>query len=151
VQMTRKRIGQGLLETCSTPCETCHGRGVKVQSEPIGYAADSRPRPRRQKVTGPIPGAPVQPRAEAEAETETAAEVELETETEPEAEALAEHAAEREDDVEHEEPTAEVQAEPRAEDHTEAQPAAGTAEPQPEAAATDDQARDTTEPGSGVN
>jgi ribonuclease E len=143
VQMTRKRIGQGLLETFSTPCETCHGRGVKVQSEPIGYAADSRPRPRRQKVTGPIPGAPVQPRPEAETEAEP--------EAETEAEVLAEHAAEPEADVEHEEPAAEVRAEPVAEDHAEAQPEAGTPEPQAEAAATDDQARDTTEPGSGVN
>jgi ribonuclease E len=30
VQMTRKRIGQGLLETFSEPCECCNGRGVKV-------------------------------------------------------------------------------------------------------------------------
>ncbi|MEY2634334.1 MAG: hypothetical protein RIS75_274 [Actinomycetota bacterium] len=31
VQMTRKRIGQGLLETFSEPCEHCHARGVKVK------------------------------------------------------------------------------------------------------------------------
>ena len=31
VQMTRKRIGQGLLETFSEPCEACHGRGAKVR------------------------------------------------------------------------------------------------------------------------
>lgn len=31
VQMTRKRIGQGLLETFSEPCEHCHSRGVKVR------------------------------------------------------------------------------------------------------------------------
>jgi ribonuclease E len=31
VQMTRKRIGQGLLETFSEPCEHCHARGVKVR------------------------------------------------------------------------------------------------------------------------
>jgi len=30
VQMTRKRIGQGLLETFSEPCEHCNARGVKV-------------------------------------------------------------------------------------------------------------------------
>ena len=30
VQMTRKRIGQGLLETFSESCEHCNGRGVKV-------------------------------------------------------------------------------------------------------------------------
>lgn len=35
VQMTRKRIGQGLLEAFSTPCEVCHGRGVIVQMAPV--------------------------------------------------------------------------------------------------------------------
>ncbi|MEY3407826.1 MAG: hypothetical protein RL038_887, partial [Actinomycetota bacterium] len=30
VQMTRKRIGQGLLETFSENCDCCNGRGVKV-------------------------------------------------------------------------------------------------------------------------
>ncbi|MCU0301670.1 MAG: Rne/Rng family ribonuclease [Candidatus Nanopelagicales bacterium] len=36
VQMTRKRIGQGLLEVFSTPCEQCGGRGHLVQTEPVG-------------------------------------------------------------------------------------------------------------------
>ncbi|MDQ1248543.1 MAG: ribonuclease [Actinomycetota bacterium] len=60
VQMTRKRIGQGLLETFSVPCESCNGRGVKVQTEPIGQTGEQRPaqRARRPKITGPIPGAP---------------------------------------------------------------------------------------------
>jgi ribonuclease E len=35
VQMTRKRIGQGLLEAFSEPCEVCNGRGIKVHLEPI--------------------------------------------------------------------------------------------------------------------
>ncbi|MDQ3157369.1 MAG: Rne/Rng family ribonuclease [Actinomycetota bacterium] len=35
VQMTRKRIGTGLLESFSTDCEHCHGRGVVVQTEPV--------------------------------------------------------------------------------------------------------------------
>ena len=35
VQMTRKRIGQGLLETFSETCDCCNGRGVKVQLEPV--------------------------------------------------------------------------------------------------------------------
>ena len=30
VQMTRKRVGQGLVETFSTSCEHCHGRGLVV-------------------------------------------------------------------------------------------------------------------------
>ncbi len=35
VQLTRKRVGQGLLEAFSEPCETCNGRGVIVRSEPV--------------------------------------------------------------------------------------------------------------------
>ncbi len=35
VQMTRKRIGQGLLEVFSEPCESCQGRGFHVHSEPV--------------------------------------------------------------------------------------------------------------------
>ena len=34
VQMTRKRVGGGLLEHFSTPCEHCRGRGVIVAIEP---------------------------------------------------------------------------------------------------------------------
>jgi len=35
VQMTRKRVGSGLIEVFSEPCEHCGGRGIIVQSEPI--------------------------------------------------------------------------------------------------------------------
>lgn len=35
VQMTRKRLGLGLLETFSETCEHCQGRGVIVQGEPV--------------------------------------------------------------------------------------------------------------------
>ncbi len=35
VQMTRKRVGEGLLEAFSETCETCNGRGVIVHTEPI--------------------------------------------------------------------------------------------------------------------
>ena len=35
VQMTRKKVGVGLLEAYSTPCEHCKGRGVLVSAEPI--------------------------------------------------------------------------------------------------------------------
>ncbi|SER65799.1 translation initiation factor IF-2 N-terminal domain-containing protein [Actinokineospora terrae] len=34
VQMTRKRVGTGLLEAFSTTCEHCKGRGVVVTTEP---------------------------------------------------------------------------------------------------------------------
>jgi len=35
VQMTRKRVGLGLLETFSEACEVCQGRGVVVHTEPV--------------------------------------------------------------------------------------------------------------------
>ena len=34
VQMTRKRVGAGLLEAFSTPCECCNGRGVIITFDP---------------------------------------------------------------------------------------------------------------------
>ena len=34
VQMTRKRVGAGLLEAFSTPCECCNGRGVILNFDP---------------------------------------------------------------------------------------------------------------------
>jgi ribonuclease E len=35
VQMTRKKLGLGLLETFSEPCETCAGRGIIVHHDPV--------------------------------------------------------------------------------------------------------------------
>jgi ribonuclease E len=35
VQMTRKRVGEGLLEAFSEPCEVCKGRGVIIHTEPV--------------------------------------------------------------------------------------------------------------------
>ncbi|MDX6307634.1 MAG: ribonuclease [Nocardioidaceae bacterium] len=40
VQMTRKRIGTGLVEAFSVPCEVCHGRGVVIESEPVKSRTD---------------------------------------------------------------------------------------------------------------
>jgi ribonuclease E len=54
VQMTRKRIGTGLLEAFSTECPHCHGRGYELHDMPVeshrqadGGARDSRTRNRR--------------------------------------------------------------------------------------------------------
>jgi len=44
VQMTRKRIGTGLLEAFSTECEHCHGRGVTIADHPIEPKRDDGPR-----------------------------------------------------------------------------------------------------------
>ncbi|MGL4745802.1 MAG: Rne/Rng family ribonuclease [Dermatophilaceae bacterium] len=35
VQMTRKRVGSGLVEVFSEPCEQCSGRGIIVSGEPV--------------------------------------------------------------------------------------------------------------------
>ncbi|WP_430333213.1 translation initiation factor IF-2 N-terminal domain-containing protein [Rhodococcus sp. ACT016] len=35
VQMTRKKLGTGLVEAFSTTCEHCHGRGILVHTEPV--------------------------------------------------------------------------------------------------------------------
>ncbi len=35
VQMTRKRVGQGLIEAFSTTCDSCGGRGIHVHMEPV--------------------------------------------------------------------------------------------------------------------
>ena len=44
VQMTRKRIGTGLLESFSHECDHCHGRGVMIQDAPVEPRRDE---PRR--------------------------------------------------------------------------------------------------------
>jgi Rne/Rng family ribonuclease len=39
VQMTRKRVGQGLIEAFSTTCESCGGRGIHIHSDPVNKVA----------------------------------------------------------------------------------------------------------------
>jgi ribonuclease E len=55
VQMTRKRIGQGLLEAFSETCEHCKGRGVLVHTEPIAER-----RPAAVKAVAAVAAAPVE-------------------------------------------------------------------------------------------
>jgi ribonuclease E len=50
VQMTRKRVGNGLLEAFSETCETCNGRGVIVHTDPVEH--------RPARVTTPKPAPP---------------------------------------------------------------------------------------------
>ena len=52
VQMTRKRIGTGLLEAFSTECEHCKGRGLVLHDHPVesgGGKQDDEPRGRRNR------------------------------------------------------------------------------------------------------
>ncbi|OLT51122.1 hypothetical protein BJF89_08360 [Corynebacterium sp. CNJ-954] len=37
VQMTRKRLGAGLVETYSTECEACQGRGIILHDDPVQH------------------------------------------------------------------------------------------------------------------
>ncbi|MDF2092652.1 Rne/Rng family ribonuclease [Knoellia sp. 3-2P3] len=39
VQMTRKRVGSGLIEVFSETCDHCNGRGIIVHAEPVERAA----------------------------------------------------------------------------------------------------------------
>ena len=39
VQMTRKRVGQGLIEAFSTTCDSCGGRGIHIHMEPVKMKA----------------------------------------------------------------------------------------------------------------
>jgi len=62
VQMTRKRVGQGLVEAFSETCEHCKGRGFLVHGEPVIETAERTPQPARRKGRG---------KAEAEEPVET--------------------------------------------------------------------------------
>lgn len=55
VQMTRKRVGQGLVEAFSETCEHCHGRGFIVHTDPI--ERNVRPEAGQQQAT-PSEGTP---------------------------------------------------------------------------------------------
>ncbi len=78
VQMTRKRVGEGLLEAFSEPCQTCNGRGVIVHLDPVekksssqGAPASEEDRPARGKRTRKAKAEPVsQPPDAAELEAE---------------------------------------------------------------------------------
>ena len=42
VQMTRKRVGSGLIEVFSEQCEHCNGRGIIVHAEPVAKNASGQ-------------------------------------------------------------------------------------------------------------
>ena len=42
VQMTRKRLGTGLVETFSTECECCNGRGIIIHQYPVDEAEEDQ-------------------------------------------------------------------------------------------------------------
>ena len=56
VQMTRKRVGEGLLEAFSEPCEHCHGRGVIVHMEPVDKRSGNASQPAAAEEDRPARG-----------------------------------------------------------------------------------------------
>lgn len=61
VQMTRKKLGLGLLETFSEPCEVCAGRGIIVHHDPVvkhRTSASGNGSPRRSRVAASGNGSP---------------------------------------------------------------------------------------------
>lgn len=66
VQMTRKKLGTGLVEAFSTTCEHCHGRGLIVHNYPVepsqsedgGARRESGTRRRRGRDKAAAPAAP---------------------------------------------------------------------------------------------
>jgi ribonuclease E len=56
VQMTRKRVGSGLLEAFSVTCECCNGRGLHVSVEPAEQASPGQQRHRGDERPGPDGG-----------------------------------------------------------------------------------------------
>jgi ribonuclease E len=49
VQMTRKKLGLGLLETFSESCEVCQGRGLIVHHEPVSKSKSEASPSRKRK------------------------------------------------------------------------------------------------------
>ncbi|MGE9363403.1 Rne/Rng family ribonuclease [Isoptericola nanjingensis] len=109
VQMTRKRVGQGLVEAFSETCEHCKGRGFIVHSEPIerngahqhhdgdqgeGSKRSRRKRGGKQAETAPAPAAEVPTLPEDRSEAREAVKATLATIA-----AAAAHAHEHEHDA----------------------------------------------------
>jgi ribonuclease E len=71
VQMTRKRVGTGLLEAYSSSCEHCRGRGLVVSTDslaqPAGPSAPRRSKSRAKPAVPEVPEAPEVPAPAVEA------------------------------------------------------------------------------------
>ncbi len=52
VQMTRKKLGLGLLETFSETCEVCQGRGLVVHHEPVSKSRSENAPAKKRKSSG---------------------------------------------------------------------------------------------------
>ncbi|MFC6930251.1 ribonuclease E/G [Actinomadura yumaensis] len=87
VQMTRKRVGQGLLEAFSETCESCNGRGIHVHLSPVEPKQDKASAKdaggRRRKRKGEVEKAVEDKLAQQEKVRETEPEPAAEAEPEP--------------------------------------------------------------------
>ncbi|WP_344406755.1 Rne/Rng family ribonuclease, partial [Actinomadura nitritigenes] len=75
VQMTRKRVGQGLVEAFSETCESCNGRGIHVHLTPVEPKPDKaagKEAGRRRKRKGEVEKAVEEKLAQHEAKKEPA-------------------------------------------------------------------------------
>ena len=93
VQMTRKRVGQGLLEAYSEPCPTCSGKGVQIELPSAGgghkHAGKPIPRP---PTTRPI--LPPEPKGKGKDDTADSADTDEAADSAAEADAALDGAAE---------------------------------------------------------
>ncbi|WP_232011986.1 Rne/Rng family ribonuclease [Actinomyces slackii] len=143
VQMTRKRVGQGLVEAFSTTCECCKGRGFIVHDEPVeNQQADmsasasrgsGRSRGRKRQEEASSEAAPKEKKGKKDKKSARKKDKETKEATSPEAEeearaavrgALAQIAAAAEHahrEQEAQDSQVEVQAEARSEGQSEAQ------------------------------
>nr|WP_067829300.1 translation initiation factor IF-2 N-terminal domain-containing protein [Nocardia inohanensis] len=108
VQMTRKKLGTGLVEAFSTTCEHCHGRGILVHNYPVeaspaaeGEGVGRREGSRRRRKdrnaapeTAPVAEAPVEEKLDKGDEHEHEAEKAAARRAHPVAMAMAAHQAE---------------------------------------------------------
>ncbi len=73
VQMTRKKLGLGLLESFSESCDVCAGRGIIVHHDPVTKHRQSpQPEPKRSRGKGGQQQAPKSPSGGTHAITEDA-------------------------------------------------------------------------------
>ncbi|MFC9970240.1 Rne/Rng family ribonuclease [Spirillospora sp. NPDC127200] len=97
VQMTRKRVGQGLLEAFSETCESCNGRGIHVHLTPVesktDKASSGKEGGRRRKRKGEVEKAVEEKLAQQEAAKDTAGDADDDSEPEPQAAVEAADAA----------------------------------------------------------
>jgi ribonuclease E len=66
VQMTRKRVGQGLMEAFSETCKECGGRGVIITLDPVAGKRPPKPKPAPMPVAadGSTTDGPAEPSAD---------------------------------------------------------------------------------------